>query len=52
MAAFWSVMWIVSWVLIAVFAFLAGKSGKRIYLVFSILSVVLMYVSITLLGRY
>ena len=52
MALFWSVMFMVSWALIGVFSFLAGKTGRRRYLVIAVLSVVLMYISITLLGRY
>lgn len=45
-----SVVWLISWLLMGTFAFLAGKTGKRKYLVFAVLSVMLMYASVTFLG--
>lgn len=52
MALFWSLMFMLSWVLIGIFAFLAGKTDKKRYLIIAVLCVLFMYYSIASLGRY
>lgn len=50
MGVFLSVLWMVSWIGIGTFAFLAGKTGKRKYLAIAFGFLALMYVSAATLG--